>query len=123
MSSFDTKICRKLGLQSFHIEQLRDLDAFDELSDIDYLAKLEKRNSSLIRELSNKGLIPDNPLEELNNDRRRAFRLIEIFGSGSVCELVEGFKWDFRILKKTEGIDETKILKAKENLQKLAVGS
>ena len=113
MNTFEPKIYHRLGLQQKKINDLRKYDAFDELSDIDYLSKLERRNSSLITRLSRVGLIPDDPRCELENDLRRVEKLCKLFDTGVIEELSLAFKSIPQLIKSYEGtISEISIIKA-----------
>lgn len=77
----DPNLYKKIGLIEAKIRNLKKIDAFNDLNDIDYLSKLQNRLSSLIRSLSNKGLIPRDPYAETIRNYSRLKFLLDNFSS------------------------------------------
>lgn len=109
MSEFNTPLYRKLALQQALLTELTDQDELEDLSDIEYLKKLSKRNSLVSQELAKKNLIPSDPLNEMEIDAKRVAKLLEVFASGAINKIISEIKLSNQLKKKKKGVTKTLI--------------
>ena len=104
-------LTRKLGLMQVQLDELGELDAFSELSDLDYLSKLESRLKRTITGLAEKGEVSENPLNTLEEHWKRATDYL-----GKVSSFKGTYDKAFADPKKEKTWTGDALLKAKENL-------
>lgn len=109
MSEFNTPLYRKLALQQALLTELTDQDELEDLSDIEYLKKLSKRNSLVSQELAKKNLIPSDPLNEMEIDAKRVAKLLEVFASGAINKIISEIKLSNQLKKKKKGVTKALI--------------
>ena len=109
MSEFNTPLYRKLALQQALLTELTDQDELEDLSDIEYLKKLSKRNSLVSQELAKKNLIPSDPLNEMEIDTKRVAKLLEVFASGAINKIISEIKLSNQLKKKKKGVTKALI--------------
>jgi sulfatase modifying factor 1 len=107
-------LCRKLGLMQAHLKELGELDAFSELSDLDYLSKLESRLKRTIAGLAEKGEVSENPLNTLEEHWKRATIFLRPLG-----ELSKAWDNAFSDPSKKKTWTKEALLEAKANLSRL----
>ena len=79
MKKVDYGIYRRLALQKIKLQKIEDLDVFEELSDIDYLANLKNKVSLTSKKLFDRGLIPENFEELVAVDLERVIFIRDVF--------------------------------------------
>jgi sulfatase modifying factor 1 len=107
-------LCRKLGLMQAHLKELGELDAFSELSDLDYLSKLESRLKRTIAGLAEKGEVSENPLNTLEEHWKRATIFLRQVG-----ELSKPWNKAVSDPSKKKNWTKAALLKAKANLARM----
>ena len=107
-------LTRKLGLMQVQLDELGELDAFSELSDLDYLSKLESRLKRTITGLAEKGEVSENPLNTLEEHWKRATIFLRQVGKLSKA-------WSKAVSDPSKKKTWTKeaLLEAKANLSRL----
>ena len=92
--AFHPSIYRRLALQKAKLQNIENLDVFDELADIDYLTNLKIKFSSTSQKLLQRGLIPQNFEELVSSDLKRVSYIRDVFRvkSGTLGGELEGIK-------------------------------
>ena len=78
-SNLDTKLYRKIGLLETKLLTIKSQDILEDLTDIEYLSKLEAKSKKLVKDLSQKKIIPAAPGGLLNSDFNALKKLIAFF--------------------------------------------
>lgn len=78
-SNLDPKLYRKVGLLEAKILAIKSQDILEDLTDIEYLSKLEAKSKKLVKNLAQKEIIPSTPKGLLESDANTLRVLIGLF--------------------------------------------
>jgi antitoxin component YwqK of YwqJK toxin-antitoxin module len=78
-SNLDSKLYRKVGLLEAKLLAIKSQDILEDLTDIEYLNKLEAKSKKLVKDLAQKKIIPLTPKGLLDSDFNTLKKLITFF--------------------------------------------
>ena len=73
------RLSKDLALKQAQIQQLKEIDVFSDLNDLDYLNNLEKRIKSIVARLSSQNIVSTDPLEKSKSDIQKIKESISFF--------------------------------------------